>query len=505
MAIGPRLDLRQTQSLVMTPQLQQAIRLLQLSAVELVEYVDQELEANPLLDRDDSGGDGTLKEAMGNEDDRSEDGMSVVDSVDNQSDAPMDIDAGFTENDAAFDTHADALGSSAGSDSSGMTSGGGSFDEMRPDLEQTLSEAQDLRSYLEEQLNLSVMAGGDRLIGRALIDCIDESGYVVGGLDLLADQLGADVQAVTKVLEVLQTFDPPGIFARDLKECLALQLQDRNRYDPAMAALVENLELLANHDFEKLKSICGVDGEDLTEMVAEIRALDPKPALKFERSVSQTVVPDVIMSPAPEGGWRVELNSDTLPRVLVNNQYYAELNSPKADKAQKTFVAERFQSATWLVRALEQRATTILKVSIALVQKQDAFFRKGIAHLRPLVLRDIAEATELHESTISRVTTNKFIATPRGIYELKYFFSHGLSQAGGGEATSAESVRHRIKQLVDEEASDAVLSDDQIVELLKAEGIAVARRTVAKYRESLKIPSSVQRRRQKARNLSVIS
>lgn len=480
----------------MTPQLQQAIRLLQMSAPELVEYVEEELESNPLLDRDESGGEGALTEAMGNEDDRSEDGMSVVDAVENQTDAPMDIDAGFTENDSAFDTAADSAGGLTGGDAP-IPSGAASFDDMLPSLEQTLSEAVDLRTHLEQQLNLSIQTPADRLVGAALIDSLDENGYLAGDVITLADQLGADVGVVEDVLAVLQTFDPPGLFARDLKECLALQLRDRNRYDPAMEALIENLDLLAKRDFDRLKSICEVDAEDLTDMITEIKALDPKPALQFETSVSQTVIPDVIMTPTSDGGWRVELNSETLPRVLINNQYYAELNKTAGEK-EKTFVAERFQSATWLVRALEQRATTILKVATALIGKQDEFFRKGVSHLRPMVLRDIAELTELHESTISRVTVNKFMATPRGIYELKYFFSHGLTQADGSQGSSTEAVRHRIKSLVDAEALDGILSDDQIVAALRAEDIVVARRTVAKYRESLKIPSSVQRRREKA-------
>lgn len=502
MAIGPRLDLRQSQSLVMTPQLQQAIRLLQMSAPELIEYVDQELEANPLLERDESGGEGTLSEAMGNVDDRSEEGMSVVDAVDEQSEASMDIDEGFTENDSGYDTAADTATPISSGDAA--PSAGGSFDDMRPDLEQTLSEVEDLRSHLEGQLNLTTMEPSDRLIGKALIDSLDDSGYLAGDLDALAEQLGATVESIESVLGVVQSFDPAGLFARDLKECLALQLKDLDRYDPAMAALIENLDYLAKRDFSGLKTLCGVDTEDLRDMIAEVKALDPKPGLRFENSVSYTVVPDVIMTPTPEGGWRVELNAETLPRVLINNQYYSELTNTGGSKEQKMFVAEKFQSATWLVRALEQRATTILKVSTALVAKQDAFFRKGVQHLKPLVLRNIAEETELHESTISRVTTNKFMATPRGIYELKYFFSQGLAQTDGGGSTSAEAVRHRIQELVDQEAIDAILSDDQIVDILRQDGTTVARRTVAKYRESLKIPSSVQRRRQKNSDFSMM-
>ena len=501
MALRPRLDLRQSQSLVMTPQLQQAIRLLQLSAVDLADYVEQELEANPLLERDETGGDGALTEAMGNSDDRSEDGMGLVDAVDDQSDAPLDIDEGFTENDTAFDTVADSPRDRGAEVTMPWPSRSG-FDTMLPDLEQTFSEVEDLRSYLERQLSLSIKDPVKRLIGTALIDNIDDNGYLTGNTAVLADQLGAPVETIEKVLLTLQSFDPPGVFARDLKECLALQLKDRNRYDPAMAALIENLDLLAKREFDELKRLCSVDTEDLEEMIAEVRALDPKPALKFESVVSQTVIPDVIMTASPQGGWRVELNSETLPRVLINNQYYSELRKTAGSELEKTFVAEKFQSATWLVRALEQRAITILKVAIALVAKQDAFFRKGVTHLEPLILRDIAEEIELHESTVSRVTANKFMATPRGIYELKYFFTHGLADNGGGKGTSVEAVRYLIKKMIDTEAVDNVLSDDRIVELLRQDGITIARRTVGKYRDSLKISSSVQRRREKSRNLS---
>ena len=502
MALGPRLDLRQSQNLVMTPQLQQAIRLLQLSAVDLLEYVDQELESNPLLERDESSSDSALSEAMGNEDDRTEDGMALVDSVDEQSDAPIDIDADLTGNDTAYDTAADAPG--GGGDALPLPGRSG-FDDMLPDLEQTLSEEDDLRTYLEKQLSLSLKDPAERLIGTALIDSLDESGYLAGDLTAIADQLGASVDIIEKVLAVLQSFDPPGVFARDLKECLALQLKDRDRYDPAMAALIDNLDILAQRDFEQLKRVCAVDTDDLQEMIEEVRALDPKPALKFENSVSQTVIPDVIMTASPGGGWRVELNSETLPRVLINNQYYSKLGKTAGTEVEKTFVAEKFQSASWLVRALEQRATTILKVATALVAKQDAFFRKGITHLKPLILCDIAEDIELHESTVSRVTANKYMATPRGIYELKYFFTQALASEDGGEGTSAEAVRYRIKKMIEEEAVDQVLSDDRIVEMLRVDGISVARRTVSKYRDSLKIPSSVQRRREKAGNLSAIT
>ncbi|HAT36256.1 MAG TPA: RNA polymerase sigma-54 factor, partial [Rhodospirillaceae bacterium] len=317
----------------------------------------------------------------------------------------------------------------------------------------------------------------------------------------VAQMLGCSEQRVERVLQSLQKFDPPGIFARDLKECLALQLQDRNRFDPAMAALLENLDLLAKQDKSALIKICGVDEEDLTEMVAEVRALDPKPAQNFEQEILQTVTPDILMRPHPDGDWIVELNPETLPRVLVNTEYHTRVSEEARNKDEKDYIAEQFQSANWLVKSLHQRATTILKVAREIVRQQHGFFAQGVEHLRPLILRDIAEAIEMHESTVSRVTSNKYIHTPRGTFELKYFFTSAIGGVGGADSHSAESVRHRIKSLIDEENSDSILSDDGIVAILKSDGIDIARRTVAKYREAMKIPSSVQRRREKNKKL----
>jgi RNA polymerase sigma-54 factor len=296
----------------------------------------------------------------------------------------------------------------------------------------------------------------------------------------------------------LQEFDPPGVFARDLAECLALQLRDRNRLDPAMQALLDHIELLAKRDFAALRRICGVDDEDLADMVAEIRRLTPKPGLAFGSAPVQPVVPDVFVRPGPDGGWLVELNSDTLPKVLLNKTYYEKVSSSARSAADKSYLAECHQSGTWLVRALDQRARTILKVTTEIVRQQDGFFVHGVRRLRPLNLRTIADAIGMHESTVSRVTANKFLATPRGVFELKYFFTSAIAAADGGDAHSAEAVRHSIRQLIDAEASDGILSDDTIVERLREAGVEIARRTVAKYREAMRIPSSVQRRRDKA-------
>ena len=491
MALSPRLDLRQSQSLVITPQLQKAIKLLQLSAVELNDYVEQELAENPLLETDESGDAGALTESAGNADDRSDAGLSVVDAVDGQEEAPLDVEL-------AAEGTAPALGGDGMDTHSADSWGAGSGGDM-PDLERTVADAPDLRSHLVQQLKLSLSSAADHFIGQYLIDQLDESGYLCANLQEAAEQLGTDVAAVERVLSLLQKFDPAGIFARDLKECLRLQLEDRNRFDPAMAAFIANIELLAARDIKKLREVCAVSMEDLQDMIAEVRALDPKPALKFEHTVNQSVIPDVIMTALPDGEWRVELNTDTLPRVLVNRSYIRNITRAKVSKADKEFLADRLQSANWLVKALHQRAETILKVATELVKQQEAFFRLGVTYLKPLILRDVADAIKMHESTVSRVTTNKYMATPRGIFELKYFFTQGLPSAHGGtESHSAEAVRYRIKTLIDNEALTEVLSDDRLVDILRRDGVEVARRTVAKYRDSLNIPSSVQRRRDKA-------
>jgi RNA polymerase sigma-54 factor len=298
----------------------------------------------------------------------------------------------------------------------------------------------------------------------------------------------------------LRQVEPAGLFSRTLAECLAAQLAERDRLDPAMKALIDNLDLVAAGELGQLRRRCGVDDEDLREMLQELRTLDPRPGQAFDFEPIQPVQPDLYLTVAKdadtgEEGWFIELNTDALPKVLVDRHYHATLMKGARAKPDRDFVAERFQSANWLVKTLEQRATTILKVAREIVRQQDAFFRKGVSALKPLVLRDIAIATGLHESTVSRVTSNKYIATPRGIFELKYFFTSALPGRAPGAVVSSESVRSRIRHLVDGEGSSQPLSDDRIVDLLKGEGVDIARRTVAKYREAMRIPSSAERRR----------
>ncbi|MBL4690771.1 MAG: RNA polymerase factor sigma-54 [Rhodospirillales bacterium] len=499
MALTPRLDMRQSQSLVMTPQLQQAIKLLQLSNFELGEYIEDELEKNPMLERDEG--------------ERDPDDVGDGDSADGADDAEalqsIDFDAvqkAEIENDARDVDYNNTYSEDGPTDggpgqhqtSSFADSGtGGSFDPLSPNLEETVSDRPSLRDHLNAQLSMDIADPVDRVIGLHLIDMLDEAGYISGDLGAVAGLLDCGVERVEATLAKLQQFDPSGIFARSLSECLGLQLSEKDHLDPCMQTFLDNLDLVAKRDFKALAKICGADGEDVLDMVEEIKTLNPKPALAFDHSITQPITPDVLMRAAPGGGWIIELNSDSLPRVLVNNHYYAQVRGQTRLKSEKQYIVEQFQSANWLVKSLHQRATTILKVASELVVQQDGFFAKGVQYLKPLVLRDIAEAIEMHESTVSRVTSNKYIATPRGIYELKYFFTPAIAATGGG-VHSAEAVRHRIKALIDEEAPKKILSDDKIVVILKDEGIEIARRTVAKYRESMHIPSSVQRRRDKS-------
>jgi RNA polymerase sigma-54 factor len=501
MALSQRLQLRQSQALVMTPQLMQAIKLLQLSNLDLVAYVEAELERNPLLDSGaenepaSEASNGTAPaegaEAGGEAWDGGEpqEGRGAAEA----SQTPLDDTSVDDSEPIRPRTSADQP---AGySDWASVGSGG--RDDADYNLESFVSAETTLADWLREQLVLAIADPVRRMIGQYLIDLVDEAGYLAGDLDAAAEKLGTGKGEIESVLAILQTFDPAGVFARDLAECLAIQLKEQDRFDPAMQALIGRLDLLARRDFANLKKICGVGEEDLADMIAEIRKLNPKPGLAFGSAPVQPIVPDVFVRPAPNGAWLIELNSDTLPKVLVNQSYYAEVSATTRRDTEKSYLAECLQSATWLVRALDQRARTILKVSNEIVRQQDAFFARGVEHLRPLNLKTVAEAIGMHESTVSRVTANKYMATSRGIFELKYFFTSAIAAAHGGEAHSAEAVRHRIKQLIDAETASDVLSDDTIVAKLREAGIDIARRTVAKYREAMRIPSSVQRRREK--------
>jgi RNA polymerase sigma-54 factor len=504
MALSQRLEFRQSQALVMTPQLMQAIKLLQLSSLDLAAYVEGELERNPLLERaetDDTPAQGAEPESAAAE--RDETTAPTADWMGDDLEtnrASMEQGLG-TELENVFPDDGGAKTAvvetppPAYSEWSGVGSGGS--DDSSYNMESFISAEITLADHLAEQMALAISDPARRMIGRYLVDMVDETGYLSGDLDMVCEKLGASRGEVEAVLAVLQTLDPPGVCARSLTECLALQLKERNRFDPAMRALVEHLDLLAKRDLAALRRLCSVNDEDLADMIAEIRNLNPKPGLAFGSTLVQPIVPDVYVRAAPDGSWQVELNSDTLPKVLISQRYYAQVSKTTRNDKDKTYLADCLQTATWLVRALDQRAKTILKVSSEIVRQQDGFFTKGVQHLRPLNLKTVADAIGMHESTVSRVTANKYMATSRGIFELKYFFTSSIAASDGGESHSAEAVRHRIRQLIDGENAIDVLSDDTIVDKLREVGIDIARRTVAKYREAMRIPSSVQRRREK--------
>jgi len=492
MALSPRLEVRQSQGLTLTPQLMQSIRLLQLSHLELNAFVDAELLRNPLLER--------------------EDGIEATDPAD-APEAPAElsayedtVDHGDRIQDAdgiasSFDTEVEnVFPEQRGEDRLGsdFNTGSGRLDGGEtPDIDQYVAARPTLGEYLGDQIGMLMTDPGDRLIARFLADGLNEAGYLAIELEAVAEQLGAPLGRVESVLAKLQTLDPLGLFARSVKECLAIQLRDRDRLDPMMQRLLDHLELIASHEMGALCRAVGCDRDDLADMLAELRALDPKPGRAFVRGPVESVVPDVFVREGPSG-WLIELNSDILPRVLVNRTYYASVSSKARDAAEKSFLVDNLQTANWLTKSLDQRAQTILKVATEIVRQQDGFLHRGIAFLRPMTLKLVADAIEMHESTVSRVTANKYISTPRGLFEMKYFFTTALASSTGAADHSAEAVRHRIRQLIDAEPHADILSDDTIAEMLHNEqGIEVARRTVAKYREAMNIPSSVLRRRQK--------
>ncbi|MBY0337439.1 MAG: RNA polymerase factor sigma-54 [Acetobacteraceae bacterium] len=479
MAIGPRLDLRQSQSLVMTPQLRQAIKLLQSSNQEVAAFVEEELERNPLLERDERAV-AVPQEAP------PADAAAAVTTDTPLGDAPLDADYSNTVEDG--EGFRPSVGAGGRTDFADELSG----------IEEMAGRGPSLRERLAEQLRLNLEDPTDRLVGAAMIALLEPSGRLSVADEVLGERLGCETARVARVRRALQRFEPVGMFARDLRECLRVQLEEQGRCDPFMLRLLDHLPLLAARDMRGLMAACGVDGEDLAEMVAELRRLDPKPGAGADDAPLQAILPDVLMRAAPDGGWVLELNPDTLPRVLVNRGFAAQAQVSLKDREQRAYLTEQLQSASWLVKSLEQRANTILKVAGEIVRRQDGFFRHGVAWLKPLILRDVAEAVEMHESTVSRVTANKYIATPRGTFELKYFFTTAISGTAGGESVSAEAVRHRIKAMIAAETVDDILSDDAIVARLREEGVDIARRTVAKYRDALRIPSSVLRKRVKA-------
>ncbi|MEZ5810648.1 MAG: RNA polymerase factor sigma-54 [Rhizobiaceae bacterium] len=507
MALSAKLQMRQSQSLVMTPQLMQSIKLLQMTHLELSRFIDEEIERNPLLVRDETDdaasgpverrgqGDGEAgSEASGGAEgddwmarDLAGDAETIAGRLDTSLENMFPDDPGRGET-LSPDLQAQWRSAPAGGQAPGSDGNA---------LEAIAAARPTLRDHVGEQIAFTIRGRADLAIAAELADTLDEAGYMRGNCAEIAERLGVRTADVEAVLERCQTFDPAGLFARDLPECLAIQLAARDRLDPAMAALVDRLDLLARRDFAALKQICGVDEEDLVDMLAEIRSLDPKPGTAFTSDTASQIVPDVEVSPAADGSWTIELNADALPRVLVDQPYLKRVSKTSASQEDREFLSNCLQNANWLTRSLDQRAKTILKVAGEIVRRQDQFLLHGIAHLKPMTLKTVADAIQMHESTVSRVTANKYMATPRGVFELRYFFSAAIAASDDGDAHSSAAVRHRIRELIEAESPETVLSDDAIVDILRDGNIDIARRTVAKYRESMNIPSSVRRRREK--------
>ncbi|MGV3512177.1 MAG: RNA polymerase factor sigma-54 [Novosphingobium sp.] len=490
MALGPRLDIRQTQSLVMTPQLQQAIKLLALSNLEVETFIGEALDANPLLEIGEAAP-GEPLEVSPEELRRTHLESSPVDQLVSEGrveeDRPLDIDV------TALDRDRDTgdAGTFELSSSREYSAGG-----EGPDIDEHGRFEETLAEHLHAQIGATTSDPQLLFVARWLIDQLDEAGYLGLPMSEVADALGLSTLVVERALALVQSLDPTGVGARNLAECIALQAKEADRYDPCMARLIDNLDLVARGEIARLKRLCQVDDEDFADMLAELRSYDPRPGLRFGGGTAEAVVPDILVRPA-KGGWDIALNQATLPRLIVNRSYYIEMRGACVSKDAKAWLGEKLADANWLLKALDQRQKTILKVAAELVKQQDGFFRHGVAHLRPLTLKTVAEAISMHESTVSRVTSNKYLHCDRGTFELKYFFTSGVGSSDG-EGASAEAVKAAIRQLIDAEDPKAILSDDALVDLLKAKGFDLARRTVAKYREAIGLGSSVQRRRQKA-------
>ncbi len=492
MSLGPRLELRQSQQLIMTPQLQQAIKLLALTNVELESFIEAEIEKNPLL----VPGDAPAADTAAAPDaapalSAGESGLDQLIAAPGSTESPLDADyAGDTFHHDSPSDSGDWSRTSGSASVNGGANGSGEPGEG-VDFDSFAASEASLAELLQQQA-ATAFDGVELVIARHICDQIDDAGYLQESLETIADRLGVELALTEAVLAGIHRFEPTGVGARSLGECLALQAIEADRYDPAMAALLDRLDLVARGDIAALCRICGVDRDDVSDMIRELRCYDPKPGLRHGGDRMQPVVADIFVRRTAAGEWVVELNQDTLPKVLVDHSYAATLGG--GGKAANAFVSDCLQNAHWLIRALDQRARTIVRVATELVRHQQGFFETGLSQLKPLTLRTIADAIEMHESTVSRVTSNKYLQCERGLFELRYFFSSGIASADGGEASSALAVKDRIARLIATEPAETY-SDDRLVDLLRGEGFDIARRTVAKYREALGLGSSVARRR----------
>ncbi|EFX7206820.1 RNA polymerase factor sigma-54 [Escherichia coli] len=470
------LQLRLSQQLAMTPQLQQAIRLLQLSTLELQQELQQALESNPLLEQIDTHEEIDTRETQDSET------LDTADALE-QKEMPEELPL-----DASWDTIYTA-GTSSG------TSGDYIDDELPVYQGET---TQTLQDYLMWQVELTPFSDTDRAIATSIVDAVDDTGYLTVPLEDILESMGdeeIDIDEVEAVLKRIQRFDPVGVAAKDLRDCLLIQLSQFDKTTPwleeARLIISDHLDLLANHDFRTLMRVTRLKEDVLKEAVNLIQSLDPRPGQSIQTGEPEYVIPDVLVR-KHNGHWTVELNSDSIPRLQINQHYASMCNNARND-GDSQFIRSNLQDAKWLIKSLESRNDTLLRVSRCIVEQQQAFFEQGEEYMKPMVLADIAQAVEMHESTISRVTTQKYLHSPRGIFELKYFFSSHVNTEGGGEASST-AIRALVKKLIAAENPAKPLSDSKLTSLLSEQGIMVARRTVAKYRESLSIPPSNQRK-----------
>lgn len=470
------LQLRLSQQLAMTPQLQQAIRLLQLSTLELQQELQQALESNPLLEQIDTHEEIDTRETQDSET------LDTADALE-QKEMPEELPL-----DASWDTIYTA-GTPSG------TSGDYIDDELPVYQGET---TQTLQDYLMWQVELTPFSDTDRAIATSIVDAVDDTGYLTVPLEDILESMGdeeIDIDEVEAVLKRIQRFDPVGVAAKDLRDCLLIQLSQFDKTTPwleeARLIISDHLDLLANHDFRTLMRVTRLKEDVLKEAVNLIQSLDPRPGQSIQTGEPEYVIPDVLVR-KHNGHWTVELNSDSIPRLQINQHYASMCNNARNDDDSQ-FIRSNLQDAKWLIKSLESRNDTLLRVSRCIVEQQQAFFEQGEEYMKPMVLADIARAVEMHESTISRVTTQKYLHSPRGIFELKYFFSSHVNTEGGGEASST-AIRALVKKLIAAENPAKPLSDSKLTSLLSEQGIMVARRTVAKYRESLSIPPSNQRK-----------
>ncbi|MEL8466674.1 RNA polymerase factor sigma-54 [Escherichia coli] len=470
------LQLRLSQQLAMTPQLQQAIRLLQLSTLELQQELQQALESNPLLEQIDTHEEIDTRETQDSET------LDTADALE-QKEMPEELPL-----DASWDTIYTA-GTPSG------TSGDYIDDELPVYQGET---TQTLQDYLMWQVELTPFSDTDRAIATSIVDAVDDTGYLTVPLEDILESMGdeeIDIDEVEAVLKRIQRFDPVGVAAKDLRDCLLIQLSQFDKTTPwleeARLIISDHLDLLANHDFRTLMRVTRLKEDVLKEAVNLIQSLDPRPGQSIQTGEPEYVIPDVLVR-KHNGHWTVELNSDSIPRLQINQHYASMCNNARND-GDSQFIRSNLQDAKWLIKSLESCNDTLLRVSRCIVEQQQAFFEQGEEYMKPMVLADIAQAVEMHESTISRVTTQKYLHSPRGIFELKYFFSSHVNTEGGGEASST-AIRALVKKLIAAENPAKPLSDSKLTSLLSEQGIMVARRTVAKYRESLSIPPSNQRK-----------